>query len=87
MSDDFVHNPQTFVGVSHPNFIYVGIERREDFDRIARPQDSVENENGHVLLKTVEQDGTRVIFQYWLKSLTAEAYIRMRTKKVEAANQ
>jgi hypothetical protein len=49
--------------------------------------DSVENENGHVLLKTVEQDGTRVIFQYWLKSLTAEAYIRMRTKKVEAANQ
>jgi hypothetical protein len=58
LTDQFVHNPQTFVGVAHSNFIYVGIERREDFDRIARPvEDNGENDVGHVLIKTVQQDG------------------------------
>lgn len=86
-TDDFVHNPQTFVGVSHPNFIYVGVGSRDDFDRIGVPAiDHGENDVGHVLTKSVEENGVRVIFQFWLKSLTAEAYLRRRTKRVDAAN-
>jgi hypothetical protein len=63
------------------------VERREDFDRIAVPMvDNGENDVGHVLVKTVEENGVRVIFQYWLKSLTAEAYLRKRTFEKVAAN-
>lgn len=87
MTDDFVHNPQTFVKVAHPGFIYIGVKNREDFDRIGVPvTDHGQNDVGHVLTKTVEENGVRVIFQFWLKSLTAEAYLKRRTKVVDAAN-
>lgn len=73
-TDRFEHDPQEFVEVADPKLIYVGLDSRTAFDLIARPcTDHCENEKGHVLFKTVEQAGVRVVFQYWLKSLTIEA--------------
>lgn len=72
----FEHRPLQFVSVVAPNLIYVGIEKREDFDRISAPcTDSGENKNGHVLSKSGggENGQPYVIFQYWLKSLTYDA--------------
>jgi hypothetical protein len=70
--DRLEHRPLEFVGVATPTMIYVGLANRDDFDRIAAPvHDSGENENGHVLTKTIGNYGTGiVIFQYWLKTRT-----------------
>lgn len=91
MSDDrFEHNPKKFVGVADPKVIYVGIEKREDFDKIAVAlRDRGQNEHGHVLTKTVQNsDGVMVIFQYWLKSLTIKAIAadleRLRAEREES---
>ena len=71
----FEHRPTDFIGVL-PNgeYVFVGMASREDFDKIALPViDRGENENGHVLIKTVDSNGISIVFQYWLKSRTAEA--------------
>lgn len=83
----FRHEPADFVGVMDPRLIYVGVKRREDFDRIGTPaHDHGENDRGHVLTKVVEQDGVRVVFQYWLKTLTVEAIIADRKAREAATN-
>lgn len=88
-SPRFQHNPQTFVGVMGGNHVFVGMARRDDFDRIAAPvHDHGENERGHVLTKTVGGHGSdevTVVFQYWLKSLTVEALMADREKAKAAA--
>jgi hypothetical protein len=58
-----------FMGVTLGNLIYVGIGSRAEFDKIERQcEDRGESEEGnHVLVKTVEQEGVRVIFQHWIK--------------------
>lgn len=87
---DFEHKPIKFVGTHLRDIIFVGVDDREAFDRIAVPvHDHGWNEEGHVLTKTVEQDlGTakvRVIFQYWIKSLTTDAWWSRRAKRISEA--
>jgi hypothetical protein len=82
MPERFDHNPQTFVGCAGPTLVYVGIANRKTFDEIGAPcEDRGENENGHVLVKTVGDLGTKevtVIFQYWIKARTIDALIADR---------
>lgn len=79
-----------FVGAHHGELIFVGVADREAFDRIAVPvSDTGWTENGHVLTKWVEQDfGTvtvRVVFQYWIKVLTTEAWRAREAKRIAEA--
>src|SRR6266481_921110 len=82
MAERFEHNPQTFVGCMGPTLVFVGIANRKTFDEIGAPcEDRGENENGHVLVKTVGDLGTKevtVIFQYWIKARTIDALIADR---------
>ena len=82
MAERFEHNPQTFVGCVGPTLVYVGIANRKTFDEIGAPcEDRGENENGHVLVKTVGDLGTKevtVIFQYWIKARTLDALVADR---------
>lgn len=73
----YERRPQEFVGITTPTLIYVGVDNREDFDRIALPlQDNGPKDHGHVLVKTLGEIGstTTVIFQHWLLSPTIEGY-------------
>jgi hypothetical protein len=82
MSERFEHRPQVFVGVVGPHVIYVGIADRAQFDKIAAPcSDHGENDDGHVLVKSVQGYGVMVVFQYWLKSKTNEAFIADHRKR------
>jgi hypothetical protein len=82
MAERFEYNPQTFVGCAGPKVVYVGVASRKTFDEIGAPcEDAGENENGHVLVKTVGELGTRpvtVIFQHWIKSRTLDALVADR---------
>lgn len=83
----FEEAPQQFVSVPSPNFIYVGIKDRAAFDMIAAlSHDHGLNDNGHVLTKTVEQNGVRVVFQYWIKSRTVSSLLEQRRQQVPASN-
>jgi hypothetical protein len=54
--------------------VYVLMEKRVEFDKIALPvTDHGEHLTGHVLSKSMDGDGVYVVFQYWLKSRTHEA--------------
>ncbi len=54
--------------VATPHVIYVLVEDRAAFDKIAMPAtDNGAGPRGHVLTKCVEQGGVRVIFQYWIE--------------------
>lgn len=54
--------------VPSTDVVYVLVEDRESFDKIARPAtDHGAKPGGHCLSKTVEQDGVLVIFQHWLQ--------------------
>jgi hypothetical protein len=83
----FQHSPQMYVGVSQSGrIIHIGIAKRDDFDRIDLPcEDCGENENGHVLIKTLGEIGVAgqpsIIFQYWIKSRTIEAFRADRIKE------
>jgi hypothetical protein len=83
MSDRFEHNPQMFVGVfPSGKYVFVGIAKRDDFDKIALPcVDHGQHDNGHVLSKSLRADGVEIVFQYWLKSVTIEAMIADRNAK------
>jgi hypothetical protein len=86
MAERFEHNPQTFVGVIGSD-VFVGVAKRDDFDKIDAPCiDRGENEEGHVLTKTVEGAGcaVTVIFQHWIKSRTLDALIADRQAEREA---
>lgn len=52
--------------VATPNMIYVLLDERAEFDKIARPatDHGVRPDGIHMISKTVEQDGVIVIFQY-----------------------
>jgi hypothetical protein len=72
----FEHRPTEFAGIVDGRLIYIGVGKREDFDKIAVPEiDHGENDRGHVLTKTVAENGVQVVFQYWILSRTNEALI------------
>jgi hypothetical protein len=77
-TERFKHDPQNFVGCCGPTLVYVGVRDRKTFDEIGLPcHDSGENDNGHVLTKTkgdMMPGDVTVIFQYWVKSRTIEAW-------------
>lgn len=56
-----------FIGV-HDSVIFIGVDEREKFDKIAiEVSDRGPKENGsHVITKTVEQNGLMIVFQHWL---------------------
>ena len=84
MSDKerFEPRSQDFILVTDGHFIYIGIGKQEDFDKIAVPMvDHGENDRGHVLAKTVVGGGVQVVFQYWLKSVTTDALIADKRAK------
>lgn len=89
MAEHFDHRPQDYVGTSVPGLVYVGFANRQAFDRITLPMvDHGENDDGHVLTKSLEADGCRVVFQYWIKSLTAEGFLARRAiAKAERGEQ
>ncbi|QOZ25326.1 hypothetical protein [Bradyrhizobium sp. CCBAU 51753] len=63
-----------FVGV-YPGgtLIYVLMRKRDEFDLIALPvKDHGENDNGHVLSKTLCDGSMHIVFQFWLKERTIE---------------
>lgn len=87
-AERFEHTPMDSVLIAHPTLVYVGVKDRAQFDSLAVPyHDHGENERGHVLTKCIEQDGVRVVFQYWLKSLTAAAYLDLRKKERASASE
>ncbi|MBN8955253.1 MAG: hypothetical protein J0H17_01425 [Rhizobiales bacterium] len=50
------------------DWIFVIVEDRAKFDKIAvKETDHGKTEAGHCLSKSVEQHGTRVIFQHWIE--------------------
>jgi hypothetical protein len=71
----FEHKPTLFVGVMPSGtYVFIGIDKRDEFDRIDAPVcDNGENQNGHVLTKSIDNGVVTVVFQYWLKSRTYEA--------------
>lgn len=84
-SERFEHRPMTFVGVAGAGtLVYVGVADRAQFDKINLPcDDHGENENGHVLVKTLggmRASEVTVIFQHWIKSLTVEAFMAQRQR-------
>jgi hypothetical protein len=84
--DTLEHRPQTFVGVTTPTLIYVGIADREAFDRIAAPcTDHGQKPTGHVLSKSVDNGSVLVVFQYWINNMTVDAILAGgRAKRVDA---
>ena len=75
----FEFKPSDFVSVASPTIVYIGVEKREDFDKIAAPrQDHGPNDDGHVLTKQVggfKSGEVTVVFQHWIKQKTVEALI------------
>jgi hypothetical protein len=63
-----------YVAVGGGKVIYILIAKRAEFDRIALPVvDNGENDNGHVITKSLDQGGLYIVFQHWLKERTIEA--------------
>jgi isopentenyl phosphate kinase len=60
----------TYVGVLSPDFIFIGVAKRSDFDKIglAMTDHGIGERGGHCLSKALESDGVRVIFQHWIVS-------------------
>jgi hypothetical protein len=83
------HRPNEFVGITTPTLIYIGVEDRAEFDRIALPlQDNGPNETGHVLVKSLgKYNGKKptIIFQHWLLSPTMEGYRAIDAAKTGGA--
>jgi len=57
-----------YVGIADPKLICVVLEDRDEFDLIGLDAtDAGENERGgHVLFKSIEANGVRVVFQHWI---------------------
>ncbi len=56
--------------VAAPSLIFALVDDRAEFDKIKRPvTDPGEKPDGggHVIIKSVEQDGCTVVFQHWIK--------------------
>jgi hypothetical protein len=64
-----------YVGVADPKLVYVILEDRDEFDKIGLPATEVErtDREGHVLVKSIEADGVRVVFQHWIKGPKKQA--------------
>jgi hypothetical protein len=73
----FESKPCDFVGIAGSTLVYVGVGKREDFDKIALPcSDTGESHQGHVLTKTLggfRSSEVTIVFQHWLKQKTLEA--------------
>lgn len=76
MSDRLEHNPQVFaVVMPSGRLVYVSLAKREEFDRLPLPcTDHGEDRNGHILSKALDADGVRIVFQFWQKRRTDEAF-------------
>ena len=61
-------NTTTNVLVACNKLIYINVTDRDDLDKIDRPLIDIKSDNGHVLVKRIEQDGVMVIFQHWLSA-------------------
>lgn len=62
------------VAIGDGKLIYILVAKRCEFDLIALPViDNGEQENGHVLTKSLDKDGIYIVFQHWLKERTIEA--------------
>jgi len=62
--------------VAAPSLIYALVDDRAEFDKINRPAtDAGENAEtgGHVVFKSVVQEGCHVVFQHWIKQPKREA--------------
>ena len=78
-------NRGNYVAVGDGKLIYILIASRDEFDRIALPAiDNGENDNGHVITKSLDQGGLYIVFQHWLKERTIEA-IREDNEKQRAS--
>ena len=76
-----------YIAVGNGKLIYILIAKRDEFDRIVLPAtDSGENDNGHVLTKSLDQGGIYIVFQHWLKERTIEA-IREDNEKRRALRE
>lgn len=65
-----------YVGVPDPRLVYVLIADREKFDKIALDvTDHGRKPSGHVLTKSCEQDGVRIVFQHWLTVIPDERVV------------
>jgi hypothetical protein len=64
-----------YVGVADPKLVYVNLEDRDEFDKIGLPATEGERteREGHVLVKSIEADGVRVVFQHWIKGPKKQA--------------
>lgn len=75
----FKSEPTDFVGIAGPTLVYIGVAKREDFDKIAAPcVDHGQSAHGHALTKQVgglKASEVTVIFQHWLNQLTIDAMI------------
>jgi hypothetical protein len=73
-----------FVGVDTPTTIYVDIASRAAFDKIALDMtDHGENpEDGHVISKSLCQNGVTVTFQYWVVPNSKQKEQALKARKV-----
>lgn len=61
-------NESNWVSVLMPDYVYVGIVKREEFDRLALPvtDHGVTNPDRLVLTKTArDPSGCTIVFQHW----------------------
>lgn len=62
-----------FVAVALPRFVYVGIAKREEFDRLDLPVSDCQESGGNpVLVKSMVDAGVTVVFQHWYGPTTTE---------------
>lgn len=82
-ADEYESRPADFVHViPGGTLIYIGIADRAAFDLIAHPCSDIDNENGHVLVKSFDDaGGVMIVIQHWLKSLTTDAFLARRSKQ------
>jgi hypothetical protein len=86
-TDRFESKPTDFVGIAGPTLVYIGVAKREDFDKLAAPcVDHGQTRDGHVLTKQVgsfASGDVTVIFQHWLNQLSIDAVIADRHAAVQ----
>jgi hypothetical protein len=58
-----------FVGIIDGQLVYIGIADRTKFDLLDLPAtDHGDGPRGHVISKSIEEAGVRVVFQHWVKA-------------------
>jgi len=71
-----------YIAIGDGKLICILIAKRDEFDRIALPAtDNGENDNGHVITKSLDKGGVYIVFQHWLKERTIEAIAEDNEKR------